>query len=102
MVARVELPGEAEVHLEFWEKVAGEVAGFRSDLLQRYNPTQPVSEGPSANTSKMTWVDAVDLPRFEEGVAVAVQVARPPLGWTGAHALARCCIRAPSPSFKEG
>jgi len=61
-----------------------------------------VGEGPTANTGKMRWVDIVDLPRFEQGVVVAAQVARPPLGWTGAHALARCCLRTPRPFLQEG
>ena len=55
-----------------------------------------------ANTGTMRWVDSDDLPRFEQGVVVAAQVARPPLGWTGNHALARCCLRTPRPFLNGG
>jgi hypothetical protein len=102
MVARAEPVEEGECCPEFWEKAEGEIAGFLSDLVQRYNPAQPVGEGPMANTGKMRWVDSDDLPRFEQGVVVAAQVARPPLGWTGNHALARCCLRTPRPFLNGG
>ena len=69
--------------------------------LSRYNPAQPVGEeGPVATTGKVRWVEAVDLPRFEQGVVAADQVARPPLGWTSNHALARCWLRTPRPFLK--
>ncbi len=97
MVARAEPVEEGECCVEFWEKAEGEIAGLLSDLEQRYNPAQPVGEGPMANTRKMRWVESDDLPRFEQGVDVAAQVARPPLGWTGNHGLARCCLRTPRP-----
>ena len=102
MVAHTEPNEEGECCLEFWQKADGEIAGFLTELVQRYNPMQPVGGGPTANTGKMRWVDAVDLPRFEQGVVVAAQVARPPLGWTGNHALARCCLRTPRPLLKGG
>ena len=45
MVARACPDEEGERCLEFWEKAEGEITGFLSDLVQRYNPAQPVGEG---------------------------------------------------------
>ncbi len=60
MVARAEPVESDEGCPEFWEKADGEIAGFLSDLVQRYDPEQPVGEEPAAYTRKMRWVDAVD------------------------------------------